>query len=565
MRHVWLCGLLAGIIAMGSAQPPRTPDGMLWAGTTFQLHAIATSNTGQTLSLSPPASVTVGVISNWRVTYETENAQTISSSEDWLTMLISNRGNSVDALNLRMKSNESSDASPWNFALFEERENGAGFNSGLLLSDATSLLAPGESRRLYLRARPPSNRMTDGAFLQWIGSPQRAPNQVLFREFAVGVEATHWIHTATGTWSNHVLIGEPVLIQGRLHWLGWDGQQLRLFRTPNPLSVNTTFSNNVAFEARIYTPAPTHNTILIDNNWFILTQSGRIVFFPLTQAQGGATLSVIPLSLPEGVEPEPNLPLTRVGSLLCFVDRQNRLWLYDPATFVFAQLPSPSSQLITALSPLSETTLAVGRADGRIDVYEDGSLAFSDLRLPGAGRQAVRFVCAQNGLLTVAAGTRIGSYHFAARKWQWVYTLDSPPVARPARDSQQGVCYVLTQNGWLYAISHRTGAPLPLYPHRLFSEPSVVRASLQCLTRADREVSYLYLQAQLSDGTVRTLFITGVNPLNRFVNTQIPANAPIGTRWLFTGNTDQDLALCWIPTGASTDTVRGAIYGFRLR
>ncbi len=167
--------------------------------------------------------------------------------------------------------------------------------------------------------------------------------------------------------------------------------------------------------------------------------------------------------------------------------------------------------------------------------------------------------------MTVVVGTRIGMYHFASRKWQWIHTLDSPPITRPARDLQQGVCYVLTQNGWLYAISHRTGALLPLYPHRLFYEQTITRAALHCHTRADREVSYLYLQAQLSDGTVRTLFITGINPLNRFVNTQIPANAPIGTRWLFTGNTDQDLALCWIPTGASTDTVRGAIYGFRLR
>ncbi|MCS6919148.1 MAG: hypothetical protein NZM28_05220, partial [Fimbriimonadales bacterium] len=458
-----------------------------------------------------------------------------------------------------------SDASRWSFALFEEREDGSGFSNGTLLSDSTSVLAPGESRRIYLRAWPPSDRRTDGAFVNWIGISQRLSTQIYLREFAMGTEATHWTHTTALTWTNNQLVGEPVLLQGRLHWLSWDGQQARLFRTPNPLSVNTTFSNNISFEARISMPVPTNNSVLVGNNWYILSQTGRIVFFSLAQAQGGATVGAVPLGLPSGVEPEPSLPLTRWGALLCFADRQNRLWLFNPANFAFAQLPSASTQPITALSPLSDTMLAVGRADGRVDVYQGDSIAFSNLRLPGASRQAVRFVCLQDGLLTVAAGARIGMYHFGLRKWQWTYTLDSPPITRPVRDAQQGVCYVLTQNGWLYGISHHTGELLPLYPHRLFTEPGVVRAALSLQRRADREAAYLYLQAQLTDGSVRVMLITAENPLNRFVNAQIPANAPVGTRWLFTGNTDQDLALCWIPTGASTDAPRGALYGFRLR
>jgi hypothetical protein len=78
-------------------------------------------------------------------------------------------------------------------------------------------------------------------------------------------------------------------------------------------------------------------------------------------------------------------------------------------------------------------------------------------------------------------------------------------------------------------------------------------------------VPYLYLQAELADGTVRTLFITATNPLNRFVNPTTLVNAPIGSQWLFTGNTDQDLAIQWVSYGAGNEANRGAFYAFRLR
>ncbi|GIV10738.1 MAG: hypothetical protein KatS3mg020_0229 [Fimbriimonadales bacterium] len=565
MRYLLLCGLLAGISAGGSAQPPRTPNGMLWAGTTFNLRAIATNDAGQTLAVSSPSVLSVGALVNWRVAHETENTLTVSGSESWFTFVVSNQGNVVDSLSLRLKSNESSDASPWSLTLFQEREDGSGFSNGQLLSDALDALAPGERRRLYLRARPPSNRLTDGAFVQWLGISQLAPTQVHILEFALGAEASQSVHTSATTWRNHTLIGDPILWERRLYWLTWDQLHLRVFRTPNPLNADTTFSNNTSFEARMSMSTPTQNTVLIGDRWYILTESGQIVFFLLTQAQGGATLPSTPIQLPEGVVPEPSLPLTRWGARLCFADRQGRLWVYNPVDATCVQWSLASAQPITALSPLSDTLLAVGYADGRVSVYQDAQLVLSGLRLPGASRQSVHALSLQGEQLIVAAGTRIGGYHFGLRKWQWVYELESPPVAQPVYNARRGVCYILTQNGWLHAVSYLRGLSLPLYPHRLFSEQPLTRAALACLTRADREVEYLYLQAQLSDGASRALIITGGNPLNRFVNTQLPANAPIGARWLFTDNTSQDLGLCWFVSGAGSDSTRGAFYGFRLR
>jgi len=538
---------------------------MLWAGSTFSLRAVATTREGGPLSVSNAATVTVGEVIRWRVVVEGEPALTVPGSEGWFTLLIQNRSNTVDALNLRIKTQESVDASPWSIALFEQREDGSGFSNGLLLTDSTSLLMPGESRRLYLRVRPPSDRNTDGAWVDWMGRSQRAPNLSSTRDFACGVEASRWTHTSASTSTNHRIIGQPLLIQGRLHWLTWDGNLLRLYRTPNPLSVSTTFSNNTSFEARISMPEPTHQTVLIGDRWYLLTRTGQIVFFLLSQAQGATTLAAQPLNLPSGVTPDPNLPLINCAGNLCFVDRQNRIWSFSPTTGLFTSLTTFSNQLITCLTVLNGDFLAAGRADGRVDIYNGVVPVLVGLRAPGAGSQPVNFVQIHEGWLTLAVGDTLAVYDTRTGKWLWARTLDSAIVASPVLDTRtKGACYALTEGGWLYGFALARGELLPLYPRRMF-ETWVARAALSCLTRADREVPYLYLQAELADNTVRTLFITATNPLNRFVNPTTLVNAPIGSQWLFTGNTDQDLAVQWVSWGAGSDANRGAFYAFRLR
>jgi hypothetical protein len=538
---------------------------MLWAGSTFSLRAVATTREGRPLSVSNAATVTVGEVIRWRVVVEGEPALTVPGSEGWFTLLIQNRSNTVDALNLRIKTQESVDASPWSIALFEQQEDGSGFSNGLLLAESTSPLMPGESRRLFLRARPPGDRNTDGAWINWTGFSQRAPTLSFSRDFACGVEASRGTHTSTTTPSSHRIVGAPVLIQGRLHWLTWDGYLLRLYRTPNPLSVSTTFSNNTSLEARVHMPEPTHQTVLIGDRWYLLTRTGQIVFFLLSQAQGATTLSVQFINLPSGVTPDPNLPLVNCVGNLCFADRQNRIWVYDSATGLFTALPAFSNQPITHLTALGGNLLAVGRADGQVDIYNGETPVVFGFRVPGAGDQPVQFVGLHRELLTLAVGNTLAVYNTQTAKWLWVRTLDSAIVAPPVLDTRaKGACYALTEGGWLYGFALARGELLPLYPRRLF-ETWVTRAALACLTRADREVPYLYLQAELADNTVRTLFITANHPLNRFVNSTSLANAPIGSQWLFTGNTDQDLAIQWVSWGAGSDANRGAFYAFRLR
>jgi hypothetical protein len=213
------------------------------------------------------------------------------------------------------------------------------------------------------------------------------------------------------------------------------------------------------------------------------------------------------------VTPDPNLPLVNCVGNLCFADRQNRIWVYDSATGLFTALPAFSSQPITCLTALDSTLMAVGRADGQVDIYRGAMPLMFGFRVPGAGSQPVRFVGLHHDLLILAVGSTLAIYDTQTAKWLWVRTLDSAIVAPPVLDTRsKGACYALTEGGWLYGFALARGETLPLYPRRMF-ETWVARAALSCLTRADREVPYLYLQAELADGTVRTLFITATNPL----------------------------------------------------
>lgn len=543
----------------------RTPDGTLWAGATFSLRAIATTHDGRLSSISNLATVRVGEVIRWRLAVEGEPAQTIPGSEGWFTLLLQNRSNTVDALNLHLKTSESVDASPWTIAQFEQRADGSGFSDGSSLSESTSPFMPGESRRLYLRARPPSDRNTDGAWILWQGASQRDPAVGFQRQLAVGVEVMRSHHTSTTTSAYHRLVGEPVIIAGRLYWLTWDGILLRLYRTPNPLSVQTTFSNNTSLEARVHMSEPTSQTALVGDHWYLLTRTGKIMFFQFSQAREATTLLAEQLELPEGVVPAPNLPLVNCAGNLCLADTQNRIWQFNSATGIWTMLINFSNRRITAFSALDSNLLAVGRDDGRIDIYYEAIPVAPNLRAPAAGNQPVRFIRLHQELLLLAVGNTLAIYDVGAAKWLWAHTLDSAIIAPPVLDTRyKGACYALTESGWLYGFATPRGEILPLYPMRMF-DSWVARTALSCLTRADREVPYLYLQAELADGTVRTMLITANNPLNRFVHSTNLVNAPIGGQWLFTGNTDQDLAIQWVSWGAGNEANRGAFYAFRLR
>ena len=562
--------VLAGIglsASMGVlfAQGMRTPDGMLWAGTTLTLRAVATNGSGTPLALSNNAQLRVGQIVRWQWEYESPPYLT-APSEGWFTILARNKGNGADALRLKRATSEGVATSPWQTALYEQLNENQLFGEASPVNEQTTPFMPAEVRRLFIRMRPPSDRNTDGIFLSL--SAQSGVNNTALPplEFVAGAETRIWPHTSASTWSNHPLVVPPQLLNGRLFWIATDGTTVRLFTTPQPLSTERTFQNNIRFEANLRGIVPAGGSAVIGNRWYLTNTSGLIAWFDWTQATNGVNVNVQWLNLPRDLAANPDLPLVSDGFRLYYALPNHHLGVYDPAngtpnTILFAN-PSP----IVRLQELPGRLIFIGRENGVFDLVWWGMVMATGVPLNGSGRIVGAALDERRGTLIVARGNRIGCYSLFSGRWLWVTETEAPLVSIPATDTKTDAVYALTQDGWLYAFDLSTGSPCLFYPQPLITEAPVASASLRVISRTDRKVPYLYIAAQLDmAGTlqVRVFHVTATNPFNRFYCTTIVDGAVLGEGLLFTGSTQTDLMLVWC--WRTVADPRAWFYGFRLR
>lgn len=564
MRQWALAGWLACATVLWAQQVPRTPSGELWAGTTLQLRAAVVNSSGGAVALSNPAEVRVGQVVRWRVEYESLPYGT-TDRDAWFTLLVQNRGNGYDTLLPKLHTLEAPDATPWQITLYEQLTPDQSFEGATLVSEALAPVAPGEQRRLFLRARAPSDRNTDGAFLFLNARPLMDASLRFERNFVAGVEATRGVATQATAWSNYTLVAEPALIEGRLWWVANNGTDTRVFFTPQPLTTTGTFTNNTQGGAKLI-GITLGGAGVFTNDWLFLTASnGMVGAFPLNFLSQNGSLAPTWLNLPLPVRT--NVAPVWDGVLVFFADITEQVIVFDPVRGLATFLLRPTDSPIVALYTLPERIVVVARANGLFEVIQNGVRVRSNVRLPNAGTTPLLGAAydARRGNLIVSAGTRVGCYNFRANQWLWVLNTGTALIGAPVYDFATDACYVLDSTGQLWALDSGGGAVRPLYPQRCFNRP-LSKATLTALARQDRKVSYVYVLAQFSDGTVETRMITAVNPFNRFVNTTIPAGAVIGSRWLVTGDGDSDFLIAWCWRGVIINgTERGAFYAFRPR
>jgi hypothetical protein len=555
-------------VLMGTlfAQATRTPDGMLWAGTTFLLRAVATNASGTPLALSNAAQVSVKQIVRWQWEYESPPYLTVSTPPGWFTLLVRNKGNGVDALRLKHATSESVDTSPWQITLYEQQDENGLFESASPINEQTAPFMPSEIRRLFVRMQPPSDRNTDGVFLT-LNAQSVLTNQALpSLGFVAGAETRIWQHTDASTWSNYPLVVPPQLLDGRLFWIASDGTTVRLFSTPQPLSTESTFRNNIRFEANLRGMTPAGGSVVIGNRWYLMSTVGLIAWFDWTQATNGTNVYVQWLYLPRDIVANPNLPLLSDGLRLYYALPNHHLGSYnlDDGTLNILLFVNPSP--IVKMQELPNRLIFIGRENGRFDLVGLGQVMVTGTQLNGSGRIVGAALDEWRGNLIVARGNRIGCYNLFNGRWNWVTDTYAPIVSVPATDMTTDAVYVLTQDGWLYAFDLATGSPCLFYPQPLITEAPVVNASLRVVSRTDRKVPYLYVAAQLdAAGTLQTrvFHITATNPFNRFYSTSVVDGAVLGEGLLLTGSNPTDLLLVWCWRGGEGN--RGRFYGFRLR
>ncbi len=563
MRIVALAGILSLAPLSGGAQGLRTPNGELWAGTTLNLRAHATTSTGATIALSNEATIRVGQVVRWRMEYESSPYLT-TSGEGWFTLKLTNRGNGIDQLSLSRTVWEGPETSPWRIDLYEQRTSEGTFANGSLLESLTAPFAPAEMRRLFVRLRPPSDRNTDGLWLSLVGRSVQNPNVQIHRDFIAGVEAQVGTATSATSWTNYPLPTAPQLVDGRLWWIAGSGTDRRAFFTPQPLRVSGTFSNNTRVGAKLTNFTPAGPGTVLGTRWYLTTTNGRIGFFEMSWLEQTGNLVPSWVPLPAGTLANPNIPLVTDGILLYFVDTQNRLGAYNPANNMTFFYPVMGTQTITYLYALPERIIVVCMSNGSFSLVREGVLTGQITSVPGAG--SAPFVGFDlepfNSLLFVGAGSRVGCLNLHTGRWLWVQNLNAPLASAPVYDSTTHTCYVLTTDGQLHSFEEYTGTPSPFYP-QLVVDGLVTKAKLAVARQEKRKIGYVYLAAQTSDGTTHVRMVTAFNPLNRFTNTSIPAGATLGDFWLQTGEEPNDFMIAWCSNGAGG--VRGGFYAYRLR
>jgi hypothetical protein len=561
LAGMWLGVLIAGALA----QTTRTPDGMLWAGTTFALRAVATDATGRPLTLSNETQVQVGQVVRWQWEYETPPYLTTSTSDGWFSVIVRNKGNGVDALHLKTATSEGAGTSPWQIDLLEQLGADQLFGKASAVGEFTSLFMPSESRRLFIRARPPSDRNTDGVFLTLKMSSVSNPQILANADFVAGAETQIWTHTSLSTWINYPLVSSPALLSGRLYWVIASAGDVRLFCTNQPLNAESTFQNGARYLAKIIGLLPAGRGAVVGNNWYLVDVQGNIAFFNWATLTEGSTIYPSWVSL-DGRFADPNLPLLSDGARLYFIYSDRQIGVYTPALNQVSRIEVNQPDRVVQMQMLPNNFLFVGRTGGRFDLVWFGMLQESGSSLSGTGEIVGATVDGRRGTLLVARGTRLGCYRPLARQWLWVVSAHAPLVSPPAYDPSTDSVYALTRDGWLYGWDASSGSLRMFYPQPLISDAPVVKAVLRAATRADRKVPYIYLAAQLDmNGTLatRVFQVTAVNPFNRFYSTSVVDGAVLGDDLLFTGTTASDLMLVWCWRGG--DGNRGRFYGFRLR
>lgn len=564
MRHLALAGWIVCMVCISSAQTPRTPYGELWAGTTLQLGAIALSSTGQPLAISRPVEVRVGRLVRWRVDYESMPFGTTDSNA-WFTLLVENRGNGVDTLFPKIHSMESPDTSAWQLDLYEELSPDQAFDSACRVSESLTLFFPGEQRRLYLRARAPSDRNTDGAFIYLKAFSQQDPNFWFERAFVAGVEAVRNPNTNALTWGNFLFVAPPTLIAGRLWWVASSSNDARVFFTPQPLTETGSFANNIQVGAKLVNLQPSGHGIFAGDWLFLVNLNGIVSAFPFSALSQTTSLQPTNLNLPALVRT--NIAPVWDGASIFFCDITDQVIMFDPISGTSTAIIRPVDSPIVKMHALPARIVLVARANGVFEVIQNGTRVRDAVRFPYTGAIPISGIAydSRRGTLLVSIGTWLGCYNPRSNRWLWAINLGAPIVAEPVYDYATDSCCALTSGGMLYALDSAGGTVRPLYPRQCFNG-MISKATMTALARQDRKVSYVYVSAQMADGTTEVRMITASNPFNRFFSTAIPAGAQIGEGWLITGNSATDFLISWYQRGFFYNgTERGAFYAFRPR
>lgn len=583
MGRLW--GILWGVFAVAcavyadsSASAPRTPNGLLWAGTTFQLRAVATANS-QLMSQSDAVQVRVGQVVRWKWQVESKNAQSVLQGSDAVFRVrVLNDGNGWDNLTFGLTRYEVEGQQHWSVDLFENLAGDGRVSGSLSVNGAGSLLPPGGDMLYLVRMRPPSSAIpTDGAWAQLLATPTGVKQPQLLGAFVAGVIRSAWVSSRAWSYGNHTNLVSAVLYQGRLFWMGTDDAgNTRIFRTRDAVN-QTQQGSRLGNERLVYRRTlrnfyPTGFSVVLGDGWFTGLGNQLIrIDLPAVMANDTSSDPYQVVSFPPGVQPRLNLAPLVWGKHLYVAGSDRRLHAISHEGVRIGQsapLPPHYGTFSTGLVQVGRT-ICVGTNQGwvvQFDAFTGALRTARRLATQPIHSLALGFL---GRTLLVRAGARqVHALQPKSLSPLWRRTFGDDLVSPVAASAQHEVGAVVDKQGRLWMFHARAGFTMPLYPQPIFGDQQLESASIAIVRRAGRKASYVYVLGQLArdENSPQALFraVTLENPLNR-----LEFNEPtmhLGSRYhptLLVSGTQQN-SYCLL-TAFRGETYGGTVAGIVLR
>jgi outer membrane protein assembly factor BamB len=583
MGRLW--GVLWGaVVVLGSAYAdvssgaPRTPNGMLWAGTTFQLRASATVN-NLLVTQSGVAQVQVGQVIRWQWRLESENALSVPQGTDAVFRVrVVNDGNGWDNLTFGLARYEIEQQQNWTIELFENRSGNGQVSGSPSVNGAGSLLPPGGDMLYLVRMRPPGwSTPTDGAWSQLLATPNGAQQAQILGEFVAGVRRDDSIRTRAWSYGEHTHFVSAVLYQGRLFWMGTNPNtnETRIFRLRD--AVEAPEGGGLGSERLVY-GRPLRNfrpvgfSVVLGDGWFTGLGNQLIrIDLPRVVANNTSSDPYTVVAFPAGVQPRLDLAPLAANGRLYVAGSDRRLHAISPDGVRIGQ----SALLPPNYGAFSTNLVQIGRV---FYIGTDQGWVVQFDALTGALRTARRVSMQpihslapafMGRALLVRAGTReLYALQPSQLSVLWRRTLNEDLVSPVVASAQSEVGAVVDKQGRLFVFHTRFGFNLPLYPQTLFGDQQLSSASVAIVRRADRQVGYVYVLGQLAreETNPQALFriVTLENPLNRLEFGE--STLHVGSRYhptiLITGA--QQNSYCLL-TAFRAESYGGTVAGIPLR
>jgi outer membrane protein assembly factor BamB len=557
----------------------RTPNGLLWAGTTFQLRASATAN-NTLVAQSDAAQVQVGQVVRWQWQLESANALSVPQGTDAVFRVrVVNDGNGWDNLTFGLARYEVEGQQNWTVDLFENRAGDGQVSGSPSVNGAGSPIPPGGDMLYLVRMRPPSSSIpTDGASSQLLATPNGAPQAQVLGEFVAGVRRDEWVRTRAWSYGSHTNFVPATLYQGRLFWMGTvpDTNETRIFFTS--AAVNETQGSTLGNERLVYGRTlrnfrPMGFSVVLGDGWFTGLGSQLIrIDLPRVVANNTSSDPYTVVAFPAGVQPRLDLAPLAANGRLYVAGSDRRLHAISPDGVRVGQsalLPPQYGEFSTNLVQIGRV-FYMGTNQGWVVQFD---------ALTGALRTARRVsmqpihslapTLMGRGLLVRAGSRELYALHPSQMSVQWRRAFTEDLVSPVVASSQSEVGAVVDKLGRLFVFHTRFGFNMPLYPQPIFGEQQqLASASIAIVRRAGRQAGYVYVLGQLAreetNPQALLRIVTLENPLNRLEYGE--STLHIGSRYhpnlLITGT--QQGSYCLL-TSLRAESNGGTVAGIPLR